>query len=328
MSSFVDALRCWPVATCLLSALSLGMTAQPGFTERGPRVDRIEAAVAVPSNSGPTAPQGKVWLVVIGISDYQNPAIRDLEFARADALAVAAYYREQLQIPPQQIFVRTDHEATLSELKRLLGTELVNRTQESEDTIILYFAGHGKKEVDIGSQDHDGFSKYLLPYDANPVDLFSSALGMEEVVRILKRLHPERVALIIDACFSGAVGGGRSPYDPTEALRSGATDDFLARVASSGRGRVILTASSVDEVAWEWPELGHGIFTYFLLQGLRGDADDDADGNVDIDELYKFTWRQVSARTGGRQNPVKKAPNLIGTLVVGINAGNLPGGSN
>ncbi len=268
---------------------------------------------------------GKVWVVAIGISNYENPGIKDLALARADALAVANYYREQLGLPPEQIFVRVDEQATLRELKSLLGTELVNKAHQAEDTVILYFAGHGKKESDIGSQDYDGYSKYLLPYDADPGDLFSSALSMEQMVRILQRLRPERVVLLVDACFSGAIGGGRSPYDPTESTRSDVSDEFLSRIANSGRGRVILTASGVNEVAWERKDLGHGIFTYYLLAGLGGEADDDQDGNVDIDEVYKFTWRKVSGLTDGRQNPVKKAPNQVGSLVLGRSARNSSG---
>lgn len=260
---------------------------------------------------------GRVWVVAVGISEYAAPAIRDLRFARTDAVTVADYYRQRFDLPPGQVLVRLDTEASLRELKRLLGTELVAKANRPADTVVIFFAGHGKKEPDIGSQDLDGFSKYLLPYDADPDDLFGSALGMEDLVRILQRLPAERVVMVLDTCFSGAVGGARSLFDPTEPIRSGATEEFLERLAASGRGRVVLTAASVDEPAFEHPELGHGIFTYYLLAGLGGTADDDRDGGIDVDELYKFVFRQVTKFTEGKQNPVKKAPNLVGSLVVG-----------
>jgi uncharacterized caspase-like protein len=87
-------------------------------------------------------------------------------------------------------------------------------------------------------------------------------------------------------------------------------------MATAGKGRVILAASSGQEVALESAERGHGIFTYFLLRGLEGAADADADGRIDTGEIYKFISEKVTAATKRRQNPVKKEPSLTGTLIL------------
>ena len=76
--------------------------------------------------------------------------------------------------------------------------------------MILYFAGHGMRDRETESLDPDGLSKYFLPYDASRNDLYSTALEMDEVTNILRRLTPDRVVVLFDSCFSGAVGG-RSP---------------------------------------------------------------------------------------------------------------------
>ena len=260
-------------------------------------------------------PQGRVWVAAVGISKYANKGVKDLDFARDDAIAVLAYYR-QFGLPEEQLIPLFDEQATLSNIKRNLGTELVNKATNPDDTVILYFAGHGQRESDRGSIDSDGYTKYLLPFDANPSDLFSSALSMEELSRILQRLRPERVVLIIDSCFSGAAGG-RTLSEPSITGRAPISDEFLARMATAGRGRVILTASSGQEVAQEGPEWHHGVFTHYLLEALRGDADFDGDGRIDIDEIYKYVAKKVAAATNGRQTPTKKAPNLTGTLIMG-----------
>lgn len=260
-------------------------------------------------------PRGKIWLAVIGVSNYREPAITDLQFAKEDAVAVRSYYR-QLGIPDEQIIELLDANATLANVKRSLGTDLMRRAINPDDTVLIYFAGHGQMEADRSSADADGYSKYLLPHDANPADLFGSALSMEELSRILQRLRSERVVLIIDSCFSGAAGG-RTPFEPNAPSRGVITEEFLSRIANVGRGRVILTASGSREVAQESREARHGIFTYFLLEGLRGAADSDQDGQVDIDEIYKFVSQKVSSATRGRQNPMRKAPNLTGMLVIG-----------
>lgn len=260
-------------------------------------------------------PQGKVWLAVVGVSDYREESITDLDYATDDAVAVHSYYRG-LGVPAEQVIELLDENATLANIKRRLGTELVKHASNPDDTVLIYFAGHGVKEADGSSADADGYSKYLLPYDANPADLFGSALSMEELSRILQRLRSERVALIVDSCFSGAAGG-RTPFEPNRARGVRISEEFLSRIANTGKGRVILTASSSNEVAQESSAMRHGIFTYFLLEGLRGAADIDHDGRVDVDELYKFVSQKVTAATDGRQNPIRKSPNLTGMLVVG-----------
>lgn len=260
-------------------------------------------------------PQGKVWVAAVGISKYANKGVADLAFARDDAAAFIDYYR-QFGVPEGQLIALFDEQATLSAIKRNLGTDLVNKATNPDDTVILYFAGHGQKESDRASVDADGYTKYLLPYDANPSDLFGSALSMEELSRILQRLRPDRVVLIIDSCFSGAAGG-RTLSNADIVTRAPITDEFLARMAAAGKGRVILTASSGHEVAQESNTLRHGVFTYYLLQALSGEADADGDGRVDIDEIYKFVAQKVAAATNGRQTPMKKAPSLTGTVILG-----------
>jgi uncharacterized caspase-like protein len=80
---------------------------------------------------------------------------------------------------------------------------------------------------------------------------------------------------------------------------------------------VIITASSANEVSVEKDELGHGVFTYYLMQGLRGSADTDADGLVTVDEAYRYVSEKVPAATGQEQHPVKKG-SVEGQLVMGI----------
>jgi uncharacterized caspase-like protein len=163
---------------------------------------------------------------------------------------------------------------------------------------------------------------YFLPYDTRSGDLYSSAFNMNEVTGLLRRLIPDRVVVLIDSCFSGAAGG-RSPHDPkAEGDRALFSDEFLDRMAHAGRGRAVLTASGPDEAAQEDPALGHGVFTYHLLEGLRGAADSipdgeiSPDGNITILEIYNYLTRKVSQATRGRQTPMLKAPELAGEILL------------
>jgi len=92
-------------------------------------------------------------------------------------------------------------------------------------------------------------------------------------------------------------------------------DQFLERLTRS-RGRVVITASGPNEVALESPDLGHGIFTYYLLEGLAGKADRNGDGLVTVSELYEYVEDQVDRKAreaGGRQRPLMKG-EIEGTL--------------
>lgn len=98
--------------------------------------------------------------------------------------------------------------------------------------------------------------------------------------------------------------------------RAAITDDFLTRVAESGRGRVILSASSANQPSQERSDLGHGAFTYYLLEGLRGAADRNGDGAITIDEAYYYVAEKVPQATGQSQHPVKKG-EVEGELILG-----------
>ena len=91
--------------------------------------------------------------------------------------------------------------------------------------------------------------------------------------------------------------------------RAARVDDlFLDRLARS-RGRAIVTAARASEVSLELPDLGHGLFTHYLLQGLRGAADLDRNGVVELQELYTYLEQQVAQKSrgiGGNQHPVMK----------------------
>lgn len=263
---------------------------------------------------------GRLWVVAIGVSRYQDTAIQSLQYADADARAVYNYFRDTFGLPESQMFLRINEQATLREVKSVLGTRLAARANDPRDTVVLYFAGHGMRERVTGSLDADGLGKYFLPHDADRNDLFSTALDMDEVTNILRRLTPERVVVLLDSCFSGAAGG-RSPFDPkAEGERALITGEFLDRMAQAGKGRVVMTAGGPEESAQESADFGHGVFTYYLLDGLRGAADLSGDGEIDVHEVYRYVSDKVSRTTRGKQNPKLKEPDLVGRILLGRGA--------
>jgi uncharacterized caspase-like protein len=262
---------------------------------------------------------GRLWVVAIGISKYQDPSIPGLGYADADARAVYEYFRGTFSLPESQVFLRVNEQATLREIKSIVGTLLVAKADDSKDTVILYFAGHGMRDHVTRSLDSDGLSKYFLPYDASRNDLYSTALEMDEVTNILRRLIPDRVVVILDSCFSGAAGG-RSPYDPKAAgERAPISDEFLDRMAHVGKGRVVLAASEPEKAAQESAEFGHGVFTYYLLEALHGAAGVKGEENISLLDVYNYVWPKVKQATNGQQVPKLKG-DLAGQILIGRSA--------
>jgi len=255
-----------------------------------------------------TKEKGEIWAVVIGISDYLH--VQDLKYTDDDARAFYEYLVHTLGIPSDHVWTLFDKGATLKQMKTVLGTDLKQKDRPN-DTVIIYYAGHGAPEEDTESPDGDGLEKYILPCDANPKNLYATALPMAEVSRIFQRIKAERLVFIADACYSGA-SGGRTILSSRRATLSGG---FLDRL-SKGRGRVILTASDANEVSKEEDRLGHGVFTYYLLEGLRGKADYDRDDLITGDEVYRYVSKKVPDATGQSQNPVRKG-EVVGQIILG-----------
>jgi len=251
-----------------------------------------------------------VWAVIIGINDYPN--VRKLKFAVNDAKAFYDHLVSHNYIPAENVTLLLDWEATLTKLRSTLGTHL-KRKARKDDMVIIYFAGHGSTEKDVMSPDGDGLEKYLLPYDADPKDLYASALPMREISHIFNRVQSERLVFLADSCYSGASGGRTIGIAGT---RSNISENFLDRVAS-GKGRVIITASGSNEVSAENEDLQHGVFTYYLIEGLQGKADMDKDGLITVDEVYRYVSEQVPRATGQEQHPVKKG-TVEGQLILGV----------
>jgi hypothetical protein len=253
--------------------------------------------------------RGDVWAAVIGINEYPNA--RNLKYAVNDALAFKHYLKNYIGLAEDHIFFLSNQNATRDNIQSLLGTKL-KRKASKEDTVIIFYAGHGAVETDPTNPDGDGFEKYLLPYDADLNDLYTTSISMDEVRKIFTRIRADRLIFIADTCYSGASGGRSMMASKT---RANLSDKFYERIAK-GKGRVIISSCSANEVSKEDDNLQHGIFSYYMLEGLKGRADQDGDGIITVSELFSYISRKVPQASGQDQHPVKKG-ETEGELVIG-----------
>ncbi len=258
-----------------------------------------------------TIPRG--YALVVGIAKYKNlPAKAQLDYAERDAESIYS-----VLINPEGGNFRAENvhrligpKATLANLKQELEVWLPSIAKEP-DRVVIYFAGHGFIS---------GARAYLAPYDIDPANVGGTGYPMDTLGAVAgSKIKAKSKVLLTDSCHSGAI----SP------------DAELAQVNKSlldlSRSMFSLTASRDREISYEsknWGD-GHGIFTYYVVKGLEGEADESGDGIVTADELAEYVRRNVREVTKGQQNPTSDKgsfdPNMILAYIPGgLRAGKAP----
>ncbi len=247
----------------------------------------------------------KRWAVVVGVGDYRSDDIPDLEFAPSDARAVKEFLESDAAGPFDEVLYLENEQATGAAMREALFVFL--QQADWDDLVVIYYAGHGAP--DPGRPDN----LYLLPTDAELGALAATGFPMWDVKTALRRqIAAERVLVIADACHSaGAADGdlvGGSGHNP---IAGGFQGLF------SPSRRLMMTAADTNEYSLEderWG--GHGVFTHFLLEGLRGEGDLDRNGIVTFTELFDHVSTNVRGATNGRQNPQRSGLGDIPLAVV------------
>ena len=224
--------------------------------------------------------------VVIGISEFEHlPKADWLEFAHADAQAFEQFIRSPRGRDFKNVSLLLNQEATSAAVRNRLGTKLI-RDVKNEDTVYIFLATHGMVEKDVPK------AGYLLATDSDREDLFTTALSMEDLTKIIQvRLQKaRRIFLFADACRAGKLG-------QTQGNIAGAFSEV-------GKQRGGLLASRSNEFSREGKLFGggHGVFTYYLLRGLMGEADKKKDNIVTFGELLDYVGDQVKAATDDQQH--------------------------
>ncbi len=177
-------------------------------------------------------------------------------------------------------------------------------TPGSNDLVVIYVATHGTPRT----MDTAGGANYLVTYDTEVYKggsfdedaMFATAYPMVELANaVATRMKALRTAVILDTCYSG--GSMQGATTAAALANKGPSSQMLNRMAE-GTGRIIMSASQVDEESLESPTLQHGYFTYFLLQALKTGK-----GETPLSQLYSTVAQQVSARVsadGSHQHPV------------------------
>jgi len=226
-----------------------------------------------------TSPEVKIWAVVVGAARYTHMPV--LRYTDDDAYQLFAFLKspEGGALPDNQIQLLIDEDATHEGI--LSAMRSVFMRADENDMILFYFSGHGLP---------GGF----LPID---YDGFANRLEHEEIRQVLQQSHSKHKLVLADACHAGSLLAARAPT-----IHLAIQEYYEALNASSG-GTALLLSSKGEEYSLEDRGLRSGIFSHFLIRGLKGEANTNTDNLITIRELFNYVHQRVRQYTGNVQTP-------------------------
>jgi len=229
--------------------------------------------------------------VVIGIENYQY--VPDATYAYNDAEVFREYLSETLGFKKQRIKIATNSKATQAELNKLLGSNgwLSRNIVKGKSDLVVYFSGHG-----ISNQTDQ--STGILPFDVDPN--YAIGLPLSKLYENLSKMGAKSVTVYLDACFTGQTRDSKMLIaDARPIIITPKKGNFPSNIN-------VFSASSGSQISGALKEKEHGLFTYYLLKGMSGDADTNKDKSIQLNELSKYVSKNVkdqAAINGREQTP-------------------------
>ena len=229
--------------------------------------------------------------VVIGVESYQY--VPDATFAYNDAEVFREYLAETMGMKRQRIKLATNSKATQAEFSKLLGPNgwLARNVVKGKSDVVVYFSGHGIASADAKSSG-------ILPFDVDPN--YSVGLPTEQLYEDLSAMEAKSVTVFLDACFTGQTRN-------SEMLIANARPMVIRQKAGSVPSDVtVISAASGSQISGAIEEKEHGLFTYYVLKGLGGEADANKDTLLKMNELSEYVStnvREQAALNGREQTP-------------------------
>ncbi|HQU59254.1 MAG TPA: caspase family protein [Saprospiraceae bacterium] len=222
--------------------------------------------------------QVKIWAVVVGAATYTH--MPPLRYTDDDAYQLYAFLKspEGGALPDEQVRLLIDEQATRKNILNAMRSVFLRA--DENDVIIFYFSGHGLQGA-------------FLPVD---FDGYNNQLKHEEIKALLEESKAKHKIVLADACHSGSLLSMKTP------LQIALKRYYEAFEQSSG-GTALLMSSKGEEYSLEDGGLRSGIFSHFLVLGLKGAANQNGDDLVTIQELFDYVHQNVRMYTGNVQTP-------------------------
>lgn len=244
------------------------------------------------------------WALVIGISKFQDSKI-NLKYPSKDAKDFYSYLVGDGQFSKDHVVLLTDEKATRANILAVIGDTWLPRVANPDDLVVIYISSHGSPaDMDVGGVN------YLVAHDTNSECLYATGIPLQDLMRIIKRrVHCDRVVIILDACHSGA-----ATADAKGLFRSGNVD---ASQMVAGTGQLVIASSKPDQISWEGKAYENGVFTRHLIESLKLKGNQTKLG-VAFSDLKDRVQQEVLMDRGQLQTPELKSQWSGDDLVLSI----------
>lgn len=247
--------------------------------------------------------------VVIGNKNYQTPGIPPVKYAHNDAAIMKQYFMNTLGVAENNILYLED--ATSAKFNEAFGSSenyagwLYNFIEPGKSRVYIYYSGHGAPDLKTKSS-------YFVPTDANPVYLANSGYSLNTFYKNLAKLPAKNITVVLDTCFSGNSDGGF--------LFNNISPVFIHSFMPepSLNNTAVFSSSEGSQVSTWYNEKRHGLFTYYFLKGLQGEADSNNDQRITTTELNDFIGTRLpfkARRINGNEQTPSLKQNREYTLV-------------
>ncbi len=226
--------------------------------------------------------------LIVGVSSYKNTKAKAM-YADNDALVFKDYATEKLGISESRIKVLVNDGADERDILLSVKEWLRRSAKPNTSDIYVFFAGHG-----LASDD--GKNMYLLPHDGSPRLLDDTAILRDRLFADLKATNPKSVTVFLDTCYSGVTRN-------EEMLIAGRPIVIKAKEQAIPDGFTLFSAASNEQISRPLEEAKHGMFSYFLMKGMEGDADSNNDNKITARELHAYVEQNVVQQSSGSQTP-------------------------
>ncbi|MDC1408819.1 caspase family protein, partial [Candidatus Puniceispirillum sp.] len=259
------------------------------FLERGAVQGATGPVFASLNPSGKRVKVNKDALaLIIGVADYERTPAK-AAYADKDAKTFYDYAMLKLGISAGNIKELVNVDANRIDVSLAIKDWIARTTKQGSSDIYVFFAGHG-----LASQS--GEQMYLLPYDGSPRLLEDSAISRDRLFADISAANPRSVTVFLDTCYSGTTRG-------TDMLIASRPIAIKALEQSIPDNFTVMTAARGDQTAKPLEEAKHGMFSYFLMKGMEGEADENQDNKITAGELHSYVQQNVVQQSSGSQTP-------------------------
>jgi hypothetical protein len=220
--------------------------------------------------------------VIIGVQNYKNPDVPSVDYALNDAEVFAEYATKALGIRPENVILARD--ASKGDLERIFGTpgnpkgQLYNLIAAGKSDVVVYYSGHG-------APDPETRKAYLVPSDGDPNYVTVNGYPLQVLFNNLNAIPARSSLVVLDTCFSGG--------SPKGSLLAKASP-LMMKTDKPNLGKVNLFASSAGNQISSWyTQKRHGLFTYFFLKALHGEAAKNRAHQITAAEVRDFLSQNV-----------------------------------